>query len=80
MSNTRRSGAYSDLQGDQRILAQGREICSLLGDGFEYEKITALLGLAASTSYRYASLWRRHVRETQPARRTSLGGTAGNKE
>ena len=78
MPNQRRSGAFSDLQGEARILAQGRRICSLLSDGFEHDRVSHLLGIELSTCYRYASLWRRHERETQQPPPTR--GTAGNKD
>ena len=78
MPNLRRSGAFADLRGEARILAQGREICSLLSDGHEYEKISVLLSLEVATAWRYASLWRRHERETQQPAPTR--GTAGLKD
>ena len=80
MSNTRRNAAFGDLQGEARILAIGRQICSLLSDGHEHDRISVLMGLAGTTCSRYASLWRRHQRQTQPRRRYGLGGTAGLKD
>ena len=78
MPNRRRSGAYSDLQGEARQLELGRQIESLKADGFETDKISALMGLQIPTIWRYSYLYRAHLRANQQP--TPTRGTAGLKD